>query len=94
MGFIKYRDMSLEQLYDHLDEIEAGVEEGEETEVPNWPAYRRTLNLILRKQVQTAIRSAEAAEKSAKAAAMASRAALITALAALLTVLLRSLGWF
>jgi F0F1-type ATP synthase gamma subunit len=91
---IRYRDMDLEQLYDRLDQLEASAEEGEETEIPNWPAYRRTLNLIVRKQVQTAMRAAEAAEKSARAAAMASWASLATALLAFLTLLVRSLGLF
>jgi hypothetical protein len=94
MAIIRYRDMDLEQLYDRLDEIEASAEEGEETEVRDWPAYRRTLNLILRKQVLTAMRSAEAAEKSSRAATRASLAALATALAALLTLIARFLGWF
>jgi hypothetical protein len=93
MGIIRYRDMDLEQLYDRLDKIEAAAEEGEGTEVADWPAYRRTMNLILRKQVQTTMRAADAAEKSSRAAARSSWAALVAALAALLTMLARFLGW-
>ena len=47
MALIKHRDLDLEQLFDRLEDIEAGAEEGQEAEVPNWPVYRRTLNLIL-----------------------------------------------
>jgi hypothetical protein len=88
---IRYRDMDLEQLYDQLDQLFAAGEE--EDEVTDWPVYKKVMNLILRKQVQTAMRAAEAAEKSAKAAARASWAALVTACAALLTVIARFLGW-
>jgi hypothetical protein len=82
MAIIRNRDLDLERLYDEL----------EETEVDS-PAHRKLLDLILRKQVQTAMRSADAAETSAKAATRASLAAMAGAIAAWLTVLAALFKW-